>query len=85
MKLRITKIQRNLLSYITKGNTYGKWYDMSELFEQLKLPITKQALQCSVRFLEKKNLILKTYEVRRGKLRVIIEPKPEAFKVVRGA
>ena len=49
------------------------WPDIDQIMRALGYVPTKQAMQCSLRFLERKGLIARKYEVRRERRRRIIE------------
>jgi hypothetical protein len=51
-----------------------EFLDIDQLISALGSSATKQAAQCSLRILERKGVILRSYGVRRFKRRMILEP-----------
>lgn len=79
-KRHLTKKQRELMRLIVTGNTDGNnrwvsWLDLEQLHDRLSYHCTRQAVSCSIRFLEEKGLVVRgTTEKRRGAHRVLLVP-----------
>ena len=71
-----TRRQRDIMSLIVKGYSAGALLDIDELMDLLANGVSKQATQCSIRFLEKRGVVKRTYHIRRNKRRMVIEPTP---------
>lgn len=68
----LTRKQEHLLQVIMKGAEDGGHLDMDQCLEKLAYETSKQSLQCSIRHLEKRNLVRREYEHRRGRKRAVL-------------
>lgn len=75
--------QKSILKVVMQGNDDGGFVDLDELIERVNYRTTKQSMQFSVRALIKRGYILRSTEVelRRGRLRRLMQPTVTAFDV----
>ena len=79
--MKATKRQKELMHLIIKGDG-SNWYDIDQLIEKLStisVVHSKQSVQCSLRVLETHGLLVREYETRRSKNRMLIVPTGKAF------
>lgn len=81
---RWTKQQRRIMDLVLKGAGCG-WYDIDQLISLLGAACSKQATQCSLRILEARGMVLRSYETRRGRRRMVLEATLDAFNTFRSA
>lgn len=77
----LTKKQTAIIKLILTSYSRGEDLDIDQLKTALGNNTTKQALQCSIRFLEKKDIILRTYECRRFRLRLVLQPTVKCLSI----
>lgn len=78
--MTMTKRQDEIMKLVMGASLTGKWLDIDQLLSKLGVSITKQALQCSIRFLEAKGLVARSYETRRERRRMVIAPTSVAYR-----
>jgi predicted transcriptional regulator len=62
----------------------GEFPDMNELLEAVPYECSKQALQFSIRYLEKHGMLeRRDTELRRGRKRRVVAPTPHCYAVMR--
>lgn len=82
--MKMTIKQTQIMEAVLVGNrdAHGhleSWLDIDQLIERVPYEATKQAFQCSLRFLRQKGLIeAPTFEVRRGRKRTLVVPAATA-------
>lgn len=69
-----TRRQRDIMALVVKGYKDGTLLDIDLLIEELSLSASKQAAQCSVRILEGRGMLSRTYQIRRNKRRMVLVP-----------
>jgi hypothetical protein len=82
-----TDKQIEIMKLVLRAADSGFFLDIGELQVTLSYgkDVTKQALQCSIRFLERHRMLARDYEVRRGRRRMILKPTPSAYLTYRGS
>ena len=82
-----TEKQHEIMTLVLKSTDAGSFLDIGELQAALSYgsEVTKQALQCSIRFLEGHRMLVRGYEVRRGRRRMILKPTPAAYVAFRNS
>lgn len=83
MNALMTGKQWAIMLAVFKGADDGGFLTIDQLMVKLPHKPTKQAIQCSIRFLEKHQLLERFYDRRDGQRRMIIRPTVYAFKVLR--
>lgn len=78
----LTEKQRQILAQVLRGNADGSFCTMDELATALPYTPSKQALQFSIRFLHRRNLLDFYYENRGGRRRRVIAPTLLTYSVV---
>lgn len=82
--VRLTEKQIEIIGLVMRGNDDDDFLDMDELMGRLTYECSKQAVQCSIRILEKHGVVeRKGRAKRRGQSRVIIAPTLKAFELMR--
>jgi predicted transcriptional regulator len=74
-----TKKQMEILKLIVEGTEDGA-IDMDQLRERLSYKPTRQAVNCSVKFLEEYGLVIRAKQLRRGRKHVIFNPTIRGLK-----
>lgn len=88
--MRLTKKQEEILNLVNQGNRdeqgeFMSWLDMDQLHTRLSYEASKQAIQCSIRVLEGRELLTRSeQELRRGRLRRVIMPTGLGIDVMKG-
>lgn len=81
----ITKRQEAILKILLDADRSGRSHDMDTLMSALAAAGhsvgTKQSIQCSIRFLERKDLVQREYEARRERKRAVLLPTHNAYKL----
>jgi len=78
--VRITRKQAEILSLVCLGNRAEghelvSWIDMDQLVNRLSYEASKQAIQCSIRVMEKRGLVARgDQELREHRLRRVVRP-----------
>jgi hypothetical protein len=84
--MRITPKQLQILKLVVGATHSGEWLDIDQLMEAIAksggVIASKQSLQCSIRFLERRGYIRRDYETRRERKRVLIIPNMCAFSAL---
>lgn len=82
-----TPKQHEIMDLVLRAADAGELLDIAELKERLSYgpDVTKQALQCSIRFLEKHGMLARDYERRRGARRMVLQPTGLAYSTFRGS
>lgn len=70
--MKTTERQADILRLVLAGDADGQTIDIDQLIEALGLATTKQAIQCSIRFMERKGMLVRSYGVRRGRRRMLL-------------
>lgn len=90
--MRLTIKQTQIMTVVLAGNDNEEgvtisWCDMQELIERLPYTVTRDALQFSLRYLEKKGLLDRKHsaELRRHRRRTLYVPTNLAFDMFRGS
>ena len=78
-QLRVTARQREIMALVMTGAGGGDWLDISQLQEALGGTKSLQALQCSIRFLAAHLMLMKEYQTRRGRKRLVLVPTAAGF------
>jgi hypothetical protein len=84
MTALLTDKQIAVMDEVFKGDETGAFIDIETLMKRLGHTASKQAMQCSIRFLESHGLVTRSYELRRCRRRMVIAPTMEAFNLLRG-
>ena len=72
-----------ILELVMKRNSDGSLKDLDQLIEEVDYEVTKQAIQHTIRFLIRKNMMVKAGLVkRRGKSRVVYRATELAYKTL---
>ena len=78
--MRITKKQAEILKLVCTANRddlgmIESWIDIDQLVTRVSYQASKQALQCSVRIMEERGLVIRgAQELRRHRLRRVVQP-----------
>ena len=83
MNALFTEKQLKIMDAIFKGNDEGGFLDLEQLRDRLDYAPKKQALQCSLKFLERHGLVERELVTRRNRLRRLVKPTPLAFQTLR--
>jgi hypothetical protein len=77
-----TRRQQEIMDLVLDG-TGTSWLDIDSLMTLLGSSASKQATQCSLRILEVRGMLSRSYETRRGRKRMVLSPTPAAFATFR--
>jgi predicted transcriptional regulator len=69
--VKLSRKQIDILETLMKGDDDGDFLDMDRLLEKVSYSTSKQSMQFSVRALMKSGLLRRSYELRRGRKRVV--------------
>lgn len=80
-----TDKQAEIMGLVLKAADGGEILDIDQLKERLSYGAgcTKQAIQCSIRFLEGHGMLVRGYEKRRRCRRMILRPTAEGYAFFR--
>jgi hypothetical protein len=80
-----TDKQHEIMTLVLKSAEEGAFLDIDGLKDRLSYgsSVTKQALQCSIRFLEGHGVLVRDYETRRGRRRMVLRPTPAGYTAYR--
>jgi hypothetical protein len=78
-----TRRQQEIMDLVLDGTGTGSWLDIDSLMTLLGSSASKQATQCSLRILEMRGMLSRSYETRRGRKRMVLSPTPAAFATFR--
>lgn len=84
MNATLSERQLAIMNLVFLGAPAGGFIDIGNMMERLEFKATKQALQCSIRILEKHGLVERSYGTRGGRRRMLIGPTTLAFEFLRG-
>ena len=69
--MKLTDRQNEIINLVGKGES-GNYIDIDKLMVLLMNTPSKQAVQCSIRILERKGLLTRSYVIRRGRKRMVL-------------
>lgn len=70
--IRVTDKQRSIMRAVVENEATGEAVDITKLIEITGHTASLQAMQISIRFLEKHEMINRVYEIRRGRKRMVL-------------
>lgn len=79
----MTQKQWAIMNTVFKGADDGGFLTIDELRDRLTHKPSKQAIQCSIRFLEGHGFLERDYDTRAKRRRMVIKPTIYAFRVLR--
>ena len=89
--MRLTKKQQEIIDLVIDGNLdeegkFQSWLDLDQIIEALSYTPSKEALQCSIKFLVRRGLVIRGDKVlRNSRWRTPIIPTAKTMALFRGS